>query len=64
MTAIECLKMLRKLVLLLLVWNIVLSFVLFAGYIEKQTDKFNQQICNLEAIPNDDVPQFGIVEVE
>jgi hypothetical protein len=64
MTAIECLKMLRKLVLLLLVWNVVLSFVLVAGYMEKQADKFNQQICNLEAIPNDDVPHYEIVEVE
>jgi hypothetical protein len=63
MTAIECLKMLRKLVLLLLVWNVVLSFCLVAGYMEKQTDRFNQQICNLEMIP-DSVPEFEIMEVE
>ena len=59
MTALECLKMMRKFVLLLLVWNVVLSFCLVAGYMEKQTDKLNQQICNLEAIPD-----FEIVEVE
>jgi predicted nucleic acid-binding protein len=51
MTAIECLKMLRKLVLLLLVWNVVLSFCIVAGYIEKQEIKHFQKICNLEAIP-------------
>lgn len=59
MTAIECLKMLRKLVLFLIIWNLVLTFCLVAGYLEKQADKFNQQICNLEAIPN-----YEIVEVE
>ena len=51
MTAIECLKMLRKLVLLLLVWNIVLSFVLVAGYMEKREAEHFQKICNLETIP-------------
>ena len=63
MTAIECLKMLRKLVLFLIIWNLVLTFYLVAEYMEKQTDKFNQQICNLEMIP-DSVPEFEIMEVE
>ena len=59
MTALECLKMLRKLVLLLLVWNLVLSFCLVAGYMEKQAADLNQKICNLEAIP-----PYEILEVE
>ena len=51
MTALECLKMLRKLVVLLLIWNVVLSFCLVAGYMEKQEIEHFQKICNLEAIP-------------
>lgn len=61
MTALECLKVLRKLVVLLLIWNVVLSFVLVSEYMTKQDDKLKQQICNLEAIP-DAVPDFIIVE--
>jgi hypothetical protein len=59
MTALECLKILRKGFIFLLVWNVVLSFCLVAGYMEKQTEELNQKICNLEAIP-----EFEIVEVE
>jgi hypothetical protein len=59
MTVFECVKNLRKMVLLLLVWNVVLSFCLVAGYMEKQTEELNQKICNLEAIPD-----FEIVEVD
>jgi hypothetical protein len=59
MTALECLKILRKGFIFLLVWNVVLSFCLVAGYMEKQTDELNQKICNLEMIP-----EFEIVEVE
>jgi hypothetical protein len=63
MTALECLKILRKGFIFLLVWNVVLSFFLIAGYMEKQENNFNQQICNLEMIP-DSVPEFELVEVE
>ena len=63
MTALECLKILRKGFIFLLVWNIVLSFCLVAGYMEKQNDKLNQKICNLEMIP-DSVPEFELAEVE
>jgi hypothetical protein len=59
MTALECLKILRKGFIFLLVWNVVLSFCLVAGYMEKQTEELNQKICNLEMIP-----EFEIVEVE
>jgi hypothetical protein len=59
MTALECLKILRKGFIFLLVWNVVLSFCLVAGYMEKQTEELNQKICNLEAIP-----EFDLVEVE
>lgn len=59
MTAFEWLKLLRKLVMFLLVWNVVLSFCIVAGYMEKQAADLNQKICNLEAIP-----EFEIVEVE
>lgn len=63
MTALECLKILRKGFIFLLVWNVVLSFCLVAGYMEKQENNLNQQICNLEMIP-DSVPEYEIVEVE
>ena len=59
MTALECLKILRKGFIFLLVWNLVLSFCLVVGYMEKQKDELNQKICNLEAIP-----EFEIMEVE
>ena len=51
MTAFEWLKLLRKLVMFLLVWNVVLSFCLVSGYMEKQETEQFQKICNLEAIP-------------
>lgn len=64
MTAIECLKVLRKTVCFLLVWNLLLTGVLLVQFGNKQEEKMNQQICNLECIPNDEVPQYELVEVE
>lgn len=63
MTALECLKILRKGFICLLIWNILLTGVLCAQFSHKQEEKLNQQICNLEMIP-DSVPEFEIVEVE
>lgn len=59
MTAIECLKMLRKIVLVLILWNLLITGVLLMQFYSKQNEKLNQQICNLEAIPT-----FEIMEVE
>lgn len=59
MTAIECLKMLRKIVLVLILWNLLITGVLLMQFYNKQNEKLNQQICNLEEIPT-----FEIVEVE
>lgn len=59
MTAIECLKMLRKIVLILILWNLLITGVLLMQFYNKQNEKLNQQICNLEAIP-----AFEILEVE
>ena len=51
MTAIECLKMLRKGFLVLIVWNLILTGTLLIKFTNNQQEKLNQQICNLEAIP-------------
>ena len=59
MTAIECLRILRKGFLVLLVWNILLTGTLLIQFGNKQEEELNQQICNLEAIP-----QYELVEVE
>ena len=59
MTAIECLKMLRKIVLVLILWNLLITGILLMQFYNKQNEKLNQQICNLEAIPT-----FEIMEVE
>lgn len=59
MTAIECLQLLRKGFIFLLIWNLVLSFIVVAHTMEVSSEKLNQQICNLEAIPD-----FEIVEVD
>lgn len=61
MTAIECLKMLRKGFLVLLVWNLLLTGSLLVQFGNKQAEKLNQQICNLEMIP-DTAPEFEIME--
>lgn len=61
MTAIECLKILRKRVCILLVWNLILTGTLFVQFCNEQAEKLNQQICNLEAIP-EAVPDFVIME--
>ena len=59
MTAIECLKKIKKIVLILILWNLLITGVLLVQFYNKQNAKMNQQICNLEAIP-----EFEIVEVE
>ena len=59
MTALEWLKLLRKAVIFLLVWNLVLTFCLVSTHLEKQAAELNQQICNLE-----EIPQYELVEVE
>lgn len=63
MTAIECLKMLRKCFLVLLVWNLLLTGALLVQIGCMQAEKLNQEICNLEAIPENDMPpSFVIME--
>ena len=59
MTAIEWLKLLRKVVIFLLIWNLVLTFCLVSTYLEKQATDLNQKICNLE-----EIPQYELVEVD
>lgn len=51
MTAIECLKILRKGFCVLLIWNLILTCTLLVQCSGRQEEKLNQQICNLEAIP-------------
>lgn len=64
MTAIKCLKILRKTVCFLLLWNLIITGVVICQYTNNQTDKLNQQICTLEEIPNyDTVPDYELVEV-
>ena len=59
MTPIQLLKILRKLVCLLVIWNVFLTGTLFIQFNNHQTEELNQQICNLEAIP-----QYELMEVE
>ena len=59
MTAIECLKILRKGFICLLVWNLLLTSALLVQFGSKQEEKLNNKICNLEAIPD-----YEMVEVE
>lgn len=59
MTAIECLKILRKGFIFLVVWNLLLTGYLVMQFNNVQDEKLNQQICNLETIP-----QYEILEVE
>ncbi len=59
MTAIECLKILRKGFLVLIIWNLILTGVLLTQCTTRQEEKQSEVICNLEAIP-----QFELVEVE
>lgn len=59
MTAIEWLKLLRKVVIFLIIWNLILSFCLVAGYMEKREVEHFQKICNLE-----EIPQYELVEVD
>lgn len=57
MTAIECLKILRKGFICLILWNLLITGCLLVQCNHKQEEKLNQQICSLEAIP-----EFEIVE--
>lgn len=59
MTAIECLKMLRKGFIFLLVWNLLITGTLLVQFGNKQEDELNTKICNLETIPD-----YEIVEVD
>ena len=63
MSAINCLKALRKVVCFLLLWNFLLTGFLFYQNAQKQEQKTNQEICNLECIP-EEVPQVELLEVE
>ena len=51
MTAIECLKILRKGFICLLVWNLLITGVLLVQFGNKQEEKQAEKICNLECIP-------------
>lgn len=51
MTAIDCLRILRKGFLVLIVWNLILTGTLLVQFSNNQQKELNQQICNLEAIP-------------
>ena len=60
-------KTMGKVICFLLVWNLVLSFIIVTNSITEQTEKLNQQICNLEAIPvvnENPVPDYELVEIE
>ena len=59
MTALECLKILRKVFFILIIWNLLLTGFLIGVWNDVQQQAQNEIICNLEAIP-----QFEIVEVE
>ena len=59
MTAIEWLKSLRCVVLVLLIWNVLITGALLLNVSQKQEEKLNQQICVLEGIPD-----FEIIEVD
>lgn len=59
MTALECLKILRKGFICLLVWNLLITGVLLVQFGNKQEEELNQEVCNLECIP-----EYELVEVE
>ena len=59
MTAIELLKALRQGFLMLLVWNFILSGIIIFDKVSENQESLNEQICNLEAIP-----QYELVEVK
>lgn len=63
MTPIELLKILRKGFICLILWNVLISGILFMQFIHKQEENLSKQICNLEMIP-DSVPDFELMEVE
>lgn len=64
MTALECLKMLRKLVIILIVWNVLITgFIGYRVFDERQT-ALNDKISNLEMIPQEDLQDFDYIEVK
>lgn len=53
---VKKLEIMRKIVIGLMCWNLVLSFgLLFHNHQIKQKEKLNQQICLLEEIPMEDL---------
>lgn len=64
MTALECLKMLRKLVTILIVWNVLITgFIGYRVFDERQA-ALNDKISNLEMIPQEDLQDFDYIEVK
>lgn len=64
MTALECLKILRKMVIILIVWNVLLTgFIGYKVFEEKQA-ALNDKISNLEMIPQEDLQDFDYIEVK
>lgn len=59
MNTIECLRIMRKAVCLLLIWNVLITSVMVGQYAKYRADKLSEQICALE-----EIPQYDIVEVE
>ena len=53
---VKKLEIMRKIVLGLMCWNLVLSFgLIFHNHEVKQETKLNQQICLLEEIPMEEL---------
>lgn len=64
MTALECLKILRKMVIILIVWVVLLTgFIGYKVFEEKQA-ALNDKISNLEMIPQEDLQDFDYIEVK
>lgn len=64
MTALECLKIFRKIVIILIVWNVLLTgFIGYKVFEEKQT-ALNDKISNLEMIPQENLQDFDYIEVK
>lgn len=64
MTALECLKILRKMVIILIVWVVLLTgFIGYKVFEEKQA-AMNDKISNLEMIPQEDLQDFDYIEVK
>lgn len=64
MTALECLKILRKMVIILIVWVVLLTgFIGYKVFEEKQA-ALNDKISNLEMIPQENLQDFDYIEVK